>query len=299
MQLVRRMALLCAALMLATIMLSAFMRLSQAGLGCAEWPQCYAQAQREAASEAPRVAQGGHGVAAARVAHRIVASVVLILAITMTLATLATRPAIRREGSLSAALLVLAGALAVLGILTPSARLPAVVLGNLLGGFVMLALCWRAARPPGAQRLPWVRAALALLLCQIALGALVSGSYAALSCDGWSDCVNAARSSGWDAQALNPWHLPALDSSVRVNPAGAFALLTHRAFAVLVSTVLVAVGVAMWRRGHKRTAAALLALTLLQVTLGPLAVLLGLPIVIVLLHNLVAALLLALLAAAA
>ena len=38
---------------------------------------------------------------------------------------------------------LLALALATLGIATPGARLPAVAMGNLLGGFVMLALCWR------------------------------------------------------------------------------------------------------------------------------------------------------------
>jgi cytochrome c oxidase assembly protein subunit 15 len=69
----------------------------------------------------------------------------------MAMATLATRPVLKRAGALSVSLLLLALALAALGIATPGTRLPAVAMGNLLGGFVMLALCWRlvaSTRPP-------------------------------------------------------------------------------------------------------------------------------------------------------
>ena len=57
--LLRRMAWLCTVLMLATISLSAFMRLSQAGLGCADWPACYAQNLRAVQQGEP--APTGHG----------------------------------------------------------------------------------------------------------------------------------------------------------------------------------------------------------------------------------------------
>lgn len=142
--LVRRMAWLCAALMLATIALSAFMRLSSNGLGCADWPACYGQSAREAAEalvsgQIQAGAGGSTAVAVARVLHRIVASVVLILVITLTLATLATKPRLPREGPLSMALLLLALGLAALGVVTAGATLPAVTVGNLMGGFVMLA----------------------------------------------------------------------------------------------------------------------------------------------------------------
>ena len=39
----RRLAWLCAVLVLAITSLSAFIRLSRAGLGCTPWPQCYTQ----------------------------------------------------------------------------------------------------------------------------------------------------------------------------------------------------------------------------------------------------------------
>ena len=181
-RLLRRMAWIGAALMLVTITLSAYMRLSQAGLGCADWPACYAQNLRASPQDAS--ALGGHGVAVARLAHRVVASAMLVLVIVMVMTALATRPALKRAGALAAALLGLALALAVLGIATPGARKPAVAMGNLLGGFVMLALCVRlaatgpprAAAPTAPARLGgWAVAALALLCAQLAGGAVLLG----------------------------------------------------------------------------------------------------------------------------
>jgi heme a synthase len=302
--LLRRMALLCAVLMLATISLSAFMRLSQAGLGCTDWPACYGQGQRALQQGLATPPQGGHAVAAARLAHRAVASLALVLVIMMVLATLGTRPHLRREGGLTLALLVLALALAALGVATPGARLPAVALGNLLGGFVMLALCWRlAAAGAAGEELPaaglgaWALAGLGLLAAQIALGALVSASYAALACSDLGDCLRQAQAAGWDGRALNPWHEPVLAAAPMAgNPAGALPALIHRALAMLVLPALVLLGIVAWRRGRRRGGAALVLLVAVQLALGVGMVAGGLPILAVLLHNLLAALLLATLA---
>lgn len=293
----RRLAWLCTALMLATISLSAFMRLSQAGLGCADWPACYGQNLRDA-SQAAQVASG-HAVAAARLAHRIVASLTLLLVIVMAMATLATRPVLKRAGALSLALLLLALALAVLGIATPGNRLPAVAMGNLLGGFVMLALCWRLvadARPTAthARLGAWAIAAIALLCSQLAGGALVSASYAALSCSDLADCTRLAAAAGWDWQALNPWREPVFETTaLPINAGRAFVLWMHRIGAIVVLPVLALLGVAAWRRGRRRGGAALIVLAALQGALGLLIVAAGLPLAAVLAHNLVAALLLA------
>jgi len=239
-------------------------------------------------------------VAVARLAHRIVASVALILVITMVLATWATRPALRRQGVPAAALLALALALAVLGIVTPGARLPAVALGNLLGGFLMLALGWRLAAPdapqPAAAALglgAWGVAGIALLAGQIVLGAQVSASYAALSCTDLADCGRAVQAAGWDWQALNPWREPVFDATLPIHRAGAPALLLHRLGAAVTVVALALLGTLAWRRGRRYEGAALLVLAAVQLALGLLIVSAGLPLAAVLLHNLVAALLLA------
>ena len=47
-RLVRRLALLLTVLVLVITSLSAYIRLSRAGLSCAEWPQCYGERLRQA-----------------------------------------------------------------------------------------------------------------------------------------------------------------------------------------------------------------------------------------------------------
>ncbi|MEP7283101.1 MAG: COX15/CtaA family protein [Rubrivivax sp.] len=295
--LLRRLAWLCTVLMLATLSLSAFLRLSQAGLGCDDWPGCYGQTLRIALAGDPVPA--GNAVAAARLAHRGVASLTLLLVIVMTMATLARKPILKRSGALSLALLLLALGLAALGIATPGARLPAVAMGNLLGGFVMLALCWRLVRSvqpgaPGEGLGGWAIAGLLLLCAQLAGGALVSASHAGLSCSGLVDCTRSASAAGWNWQALNPWRVPAFqDAVLPINAGGAIALWAHHAGNFIVLPVLALLGVGAWRRGRRRAGAALLVLAALQLALGMLIVATGLPMALVLLHNLLAALLLA------
>lgn len=292
------MAGLAAVLMLATITLSAFMRLSQAGLSCEPWPGCYAQAARDAAQGVAASGAAGHGVAAARLAHRVVASLVLILAIALVLSTWLTKPAIPREGWLAAAVLALAVGLAVLGIVTPGARVPAVALGNLLGGFLMLALCARLAAPapsPDGSLGAWAVVGAAAVTLQVGLGALVSGSLAALSCQGLADCLDTAQAAGWPWQALDPWHVPQLDTSARVNPAGSLTQWVHRVGALIVLPMLALLGALAWRRGRRRAAGALLLLVALQALIGLLALAGGQPVGVVLLHNVLAALSLAVL----
>ena len=292
-RLLRGTALICVMLMLATISLSAYMRLSQAGLGCAGWPACYGQGVDLAQTH----------VALARLAHRLVATIALILVLTMVLATWLSRPRLRREGWLSGALLALALALAVLGVFTPGARLPWVTLGNLLGGFVMLALSWRLAAVAGAKavaRSPGLGApavaGLALLAGQLVTGALVSASFSATACGALGDCVDQWCRLGWSGAAFDPGRLPGAGALVGVADAASTSLqLVHRLGALPVLLMVLAIGALAFRRGLGRAGMALVALALLQVALGLLMVGTGLPLAAVLLHNLVAALMLALL----
>ncbi len=138
------MALLCAALILAITSLSAFIRLSRAGLGCEPWPQCYGQSLREMPQGTAQPVAGL--VAAARLAHRAVAVAALLLIIMMVMTTLASVPMLWQEGRMALGLLALALFLAILGRWTADARVPAVVLANLLAGFAMFALSCRLVR---------------------------------------------------------------------------------------------------------------------------------------------------------
>lgn len=301
--LVRRVALLCGLLVLAVTVLSAGLRLHKAGLGCAHWPACYGQAQRAeaagpAAADAP-AAGSSAGTAAARLAHRVSASLALLLVITMALACYGVRPVLRREGRLVLALLALALGLALLGVWSRNPRLPAVAIGNLLGGFLMLALCVRLACRGGradARLRGWALLAGAALLLQIALGALVSASFAGLACSGAADCSLATSWASGAAQALDPWREPVLLERAPFNAAGALTLALHRHAALPVAALLLAVALLALRRGRPRSGCALLGLLAAQVVLGLALVAFALPLPVALLHNLVATALLSTLA---
>jgi heme a synthase len=293
--LLRRLGGVCAALVLAVTSLSAFMRLTHAGLGCADWPQCYGQRLRQLQQGVPVSADEQSVIAAVRLVHRVVATSALLLVVTMVMVCYGSRPALRREGVVALVLLGLALFLAVLGRWSSGARVPAVALGNLLGGFAMLALCTRlavAGVPVQALRLRvWVGAAVFLLVGQIALGGLVSASYAGLSCSGWSECLGAARDAGWDT--LNPWREPHLNALPPVNPDGALVHALHRGLGIaLIALVVPLAGFAL-RRGRPRSAAALLILFVAQVAVGLLMSLDALRLPFALLHNLLASALLA------
>jgi cytochrome c oxidase assembly protein subunit 15 len=295
---VRRLARICVALMLATIVLSAYLRLSQAGLGCSDWPACYGQVLR-AGGTLPASA-AGLGESLARLAHRIVATAFLGLAVALLVMSRRPPPALRPEARLTLALLLLTLALAALGVVTRGSTLPAVTLGNLLGGFGLLAISVRLAAPPAVaptvQLRRWAAVALLAVLAQATLGALISGSFAALACGDWAECSRSALAAGWDPQALNPWQALPPDAAAPGRPRGAWLQLLHRGGALLLLPLLAMVALLALRQGRRATALAIGGLLTLQLMLGLWTTASGLPLAAVLLHNLIAALLLALLA---
>ncbi len=164
----RRLVSIALALVLVITLSSAFIRLSQSGLSCPEWSACYsAQAGTSAAalSEASPVFF-------ARVMHRIAASVAgVLLLVIAVLGWRRWRGDSRR--AVAIVLVVLAGLLAWLGKYTPS-TLPAVMLGNLLGGMALLGMLtwlWQSdARGETPQTPPRVWVVLVLAALQIVLG---------------------------------------------------------------------------------------------------------------------------------
>jgi cytochrome c oxidase assembly protein subunit 15 len=258
----RKLAWALAVLVLAITSLSAFIRLSRAGLGCEPWPQCYAQ--RAAMTPQALDALDTQAVTSARLAHRVVATVALLLVILLLVKSLGQQPALRRQGRLVLALLALALFLAVLGRMAGPSRAALVGVGNLLAGLAMFALSLRLVQATGAAASPaavpraWTLAALALLLLQIALGGLVSVTQLSARCG--------------DA-ALCQW---------------------HRGTALAVLAALVPLGVAALRRGARVSGGAVVLLALVQAGLGLLMLSLpATPLALGLAHNVLAALLLA------
>ncbi|MDE2117033.1 MAG: COX15/CtaA family protein [Betaproteobacteria bacterium] len=281
--------LLTFALMAVIILLSAHMRLSGAGLGCSDWPACYGRNLAGVAPPHPGWINTTHRIAASTMGFTVLA-----------IASLAWRRRRVAPGDFppALALLGLTAFLAALGKLTHDAHLPAVALGNLLGGFGMLALLWRlhlgyTPQYAASSRLRWqVSLGLGLLVAQIALGGMVSANFAALSCTGPSGCDSWLQhaSSG----AFNPFRVlnVAQGSSFIPGEAQQTLHMTHRFSALLVFCYLAWLGVCLIRENLRRSGMLLIAALMLQVALGIGIVAYRLPLFLVLMHNATAAFLL-------
>jgi len=289
-RLVRRLALLCAVLVLVVVSLSAYMRQTKAGLGCTDWPNCYGQSLRQLQHGVAASVDEQFSTATARLVHRIAAVAVLLLVIVMVYVCFGVQSVLRAEGAMALALLGLALFLAVLGRWSSGTRVPVVAMGNLLGGFAMLALSARltlSGRPPNLARgRCWVILAATPMIIQVALGGLVSASFSGLSCTaGWADCLQAAGSADW--ASLNPWREPVLAAAPQAHSSGALMQVLHRclAFALLLPVLAL---MALGRRRPKIVLVLVVAMAL-QMVIGLTMSQGSLTVTLALLHNALAA----------
>ena len=201
----RALALLVLFLCFDLVLLGAFTRLSDSGLGCPDWPGCYGHASPLGASSHIDRAQAAvptgpvtHGKAWIEMAHRYSASAIGVLVIALAALAITERRRRRIETSPAWAVATLLWVLAqgAFGALTVTMRLyPAIVTLHLLGGLGLLALLAiqaevyeprRLALPSALRRGLWAVAGLAIL--QIALGGWVSTNYAVLACSEFPTC---------------------------------------------------------------------------------------------------------------
>ena len=285
---VRGLVLLALLLVLVITTTSAYIRLSQAGFGCADWPACYGH--NISIAGAGQLIPEDSTLFWARALHRLAASstgMLLLLIVFLGWNTLQNA-----DARLAAvATVALAGFLAALGRITPS-NLPAVTVANLLGGMTMLALLWwlhQRGRGAGAGRtLQWF--ALAALALQIALGGMIGARHAALSCVTLPACAGGWWPHAVDWRVFNPFS--ALSESQIGSAAREPLIMSHRYGAALVATLLCALAVKASRHGARIAARFLLGLLGLQLVLGAGMVFANFPLPLALLHNLCAALLL-------
>ncbi|OGA31505.1 MAG: hypothetical protein A3F75_05890 [Betaproteobacteria bacterium RIFCSPLOWO2_12_FULL_64_23] len=279
-------------LVLVIITTSAYIRLSQAGLGCADWPACYGRAVQ--LPEAGQLLPGATPLFWARALHRLSASAVGVLLI---LIVVLGREELQGTGARVAAwmALTLAVLLAGLGLVTPS-NLPAVTLGNLLGGITIAALLWGLHQRGGGESggagrmLLWL--ALAALALQIALGGMIGARHAALACLTLPGCGSGWWPESTDWRLFNPFF--GLPTSDQVAAALEPLPIAHRYGALLVAVILCTLGIGAVRRGARAAVLGwvLLGMLGLQLLLGAAMVLADLPLSLALMHNLGAALLL-------
>ena len=299
------------ALALGVVSLGAYVRLSDAGLGCPDWPGCYGKllGVPEHATDVA-AAQGafpGKPVEAPKawkeMIHRYAAGS-LGIAIA-ALAVMAWRQRRQRGPWLEAALVGVVAIQALLGMLTVTKLLkPVIVTAHLLGGMstlAILALLWLRERrspgtPPAGNGLRTLATlALAAVAIQIALGGWVSSNYAAAICADFPTC----QGRWWPE--MDTHHAFTLDrelgatASGTLLPAAALTAIhwTHRLFAGVVLILVGSFGLRLLGSGGGRLhGAAMLAALALQIGLGIANVLLQWPLLLAVAHNTGAALLL-------
>lgn len=309
--------LILAALILAfgVIILGAYVRLSDAGLGCPDWPGCYGKLTPHHAAHEIDAAlkvnpEGGvsHAKAWKEMVHRYFAGTLGLLILAIVLLAWWRSEETRGNMRLPVALAGLIVFQALLGMWTVTELLrPLVVTGHLLGGMTTLALLlwlWlrenEVSQPAYYARAEHLRGAatlgLILVALQIALGGWVSTNYAALACPDFPTCHGLWRPDMDFGHAFTLRRDLGHTASGELLPMPALTAIhwTHRLMALIVTVYLVWLAVRLSKTpGYKGSAFIVLSLLLLQVMLGISNVVFSLPLPIAVLHSAGAALLLA------
>lgn len=282
------------------IVLGAYTRLKDAGLGCPDWPGCYGNL----------LAPTADTKAWTEMIHRYVAGTLGILVLIITFKTLQAKTIRSDLWLLASFVLGLVVFQAALGMWTVTLRLyPLVVMGHLLGGFAILALLWLLyLRLKPSYLVPAVPlkikilgiCCLLLLTIQIALGSWTSANYAALVCADFPSCQGSLWPpmdwrTAFNLTAVGIFDSPgvALENTARVT-----IQMFHRLGAAITAITSC---IFMWQifqlavKPLQRLAMMFIVLLIAQIILGISNVLARLPLAVSLAHNATAAALLILL----
>ena len=310
------------------IILGAYTRLTDAGLGCPDWPGCYGNLTVPLSEE--KVAQANAAYperpveafkAWNEMVHRYFAGTLGLCV--LAIAVIAVRN--RGKGTPVKLPLFLLGLItfqAALGMWTVTLNLlPVVVMGHLLGGFTVLSCLFilylrlkqrdvqlqqnvdvssevLAQKQNGQSRLKgFALIGVGVLVVQIALGGWTSANYAALACTempiceaGWQSRLDFAGA--FSVPDAENYEFGAHDYGERVT-----MHIVHRAGALVTFAYLLALGLSVLRASNttglqKRIATFMLGALSVQVALGISNIVFMLPLGVAVMHNAVAAVLL-------
>lgn len=301
-------------LALMVIVLGAYVRLSNAGLGCPDWPGCYGQlvmplekAKAESIEHKFSDRPVEHAKAWKEMIHRYAAATLGLLILCLAVVCWKDRKHKNRPLIITTLLLLLVVFQALLGMWTVTLLLkPLVVLGHLLGGMTILCLLfWLLLRQIGHAEIKtvnpsfrrWLFVALAVVILQISLGGWTSSNYAALACPDFPTC----QGTWWPGmdfkEGFRLWRGLGIDyeGGVLTGKARTAIHMSHRLGAVLVLLIVGTVAVLAMRNQNRtvsHTGKILFALLCVQLGLGVTNVLHFLPLPVAVAHNATAALLL-------
>ena len=309
----KKLVLFSLGLALVVIILGAYTRLTDAGLGCPDWPGCYGHLTVPLSEEKVAAANAAYPErpveahkAWNEMIHRYFAGTLGLCILAISILAL-----VRREPSqpkkLPLFLLGLVIFQGALGMWTVTLNLlPVVVMGHLLGGFTVLSCLFllylrlgthsASHSPQSAARLPLAAlAGIAILVIQIALGGWTSANYAALACTEFPVCEGDWASSLDFAGAYSVPHAVNYEFGAHDYAERMTMHIVHRAGAVVTFLYLawLALHLMSGYSGKMKTGGTvLLAVLLVQVGLGISNVVFSLPLFIAVAHNAVAACLL-------
>lgn len=312
MRLFNKLVLIATLLALCVVVLGAYVRLSDAGLGCPDWPGCYGTLtvpQSESAIAHAQVTYPEspveHGKAWKEMIHRYLAGALGLLVLAIFVQAWRKRSQIKVTRWLPTFLLALIVLQAALGMWTVTLLLrPIIVSAHLIGGMSTLGiLTWITHRHWGvitntvqSQNMRfWIRGAIIILFMQIFLGGWTSTNYAALACTDFPTChgmwipeMDFSSAFSWFRELGvgnngEPLHLAAYTA----------IQWTHRIGALLTFVYLGWLGLSLLKQPQlKKIAHIMLGLLAIQIGLGIANLVLHLPLALAVGHNMGAALLL-------
>lgn len=294
------------------VSVGAYVRLSDAGLGCPDWPGCYGTMTVPESEAAIRQAQMvfpesafDYGKAWKEMLHRYLAGSLGVLVLALFFLGWKARRLIQVSPWTPTLLLGLVIFQALLGMWTVTMLLkPAIVTAHLIGGMTTLAmLTWISHRHWGGASSRFasgsgfrfaIRFGVLILFVQILLGGWTSTNYAALACTDFPTChgywlpeMDFKNAFHWirelgESIDGTPLELPALTAIQWIHRLGALVVLLY--FGLLA--------LRLFQFEHMRKLGTLLLLLLIaQIGIGIANLLLHLPLVLAVAHNLGAALL--------
>ncbi|MEJ2454091.1 MAG: COX15/CtaA family protein [Candidatus Thiodiazotropha sp.] len=312
-----RLALFTTLLAFCVVLMGAYVRLSDAGLGCPDWPGCYGRLvvpenEQAAVPQESAFAKPLHRSKAWKeMIHRYLAGSLGLFILLLAGLAWHNRRDPQQPLWLPSLLLGLVLFQAALGMWTVTLLVkPAIVTAHLLGGFatfvllLLLSLRLRPTPPFGTVALSpplgrFILLALAVAIAQITLGGWTSTNYAALGCSDFPACY---PGQWWPAmdfrEAFTLWRGLGVNYEFGVldNDARTAIHMTHRLGALLTLLVVGGLGLRLLLEREtvvRRLGAITLLLLVIQISLGITNVLGHLPLPVAVAHNGVAALLLA------
>ena len=307
----KKLVLLSIMLAMVVIVLGAYTRLTDAGLGCPDWPGCYGHLSFSKTTENIETAQQAfpdrpfeEHKAWNEMIHRYFASALGFLILVIFINSLFSK-AYNKPVKLPLFLVLLVCFQGALGMWTVTLNLlPVVVMGHLLGGFTVLSglfllyLRLTPYRIPGGDhrvRQFGIYSILAMIILtgQIALGGWTSANYAAIACtelpicEGvWYERLDFAGA--FSIPQAENYEFGAHDYNERMT-----MHIVHRIGALITFLYLCWLGISLYAAASskfiKKLSAVMVLVLGVQVILGVSNVVFSLPVAIAVMHNAVAA----------